>query len=104
MSERARIEIGCKTYEVGISDLRHWTSSDGEIVRDYIEISEPGIYEVRSAYIERTPGRVRYDETRVETDAGTIIWAAMPGTSGKKIAAINEWFKAVFSDGNQGTE
>lgn len=91
----AEISIGSKKYDVGISKIRHWESSNG-IVRDYLEIGQPGIREIANAYIAITPATPRSCDEVVQTALGTIVWTPIAGgVTGAKKTAINIWFEEI---------
>ena len=93
----AEINIGSKQYDVGISKFRRWESSNG-MVRDYIEIGQPGISEIANAYVAITPATPRNCDVVVQTMIGTIVWTPIAGgISGAKKTAINNWFSEITS-------
>ena len=93
------IQIGSKKYDVAIAAVRDWQSENGSVVRRYLTIGEPGIYEVANAYVAVTPATPKGVDIVVDTDAGKVVWTPIAsGASGAKRDAINAWFVSALKN------
>lgn len=98
INKLTQIKIGSKCYDVAITAVRDWQSTDGTVIRKYLTIGTPGISEVFGAYISVSAPRPRQCDIVVETAAGPVVWTpAAGGITGAKKTAINNWFVAALS-------